>query len=84
MWKNKHKVKTQKYKININLLIKSASHKINHHSNLLLSVILLLINEQYRKKIKGKKRKRQTKKTRKITLITPPSFTFHFERNINQ
>ena len=59
-------------------------------------MILLFINEQYRKTKKGKKKnktkhknKRRKNKKRKankleMKLITPSLFPFHLERNINQ
>ena len=48
-WYKKHKVETQKYTININLYRKITSTKIKH------SMILLFINDQYRKTKKGTK-----------------------------
>ena len=60
IYKNKHKVETQKYVININLQRKSTSNKMKHHSNLLVSVILLFSNEHYKKR-----KQKQTKIDRK-------------------
>ena len=51
MCKTKDKVETQEYAININLFREITSTKMKH-SNLLLSMILLFINENYRKEQK--------------------------------
>ena len=54
-------METQKYTININLYREIISTKMKHY-NFLVSVILLFINEHYRKKqIKGKSKKQITK-----------------------
>ena len=53
IYENKCKVETQKYTNNINLAIEKNHFNLNH-SSLLASVILLFINEQYRKTNKGK------------------------------
>ena len=58
--KTKHKVETQKYTININLYREITSTKMKH-SNLLVSVILVFINEHYRKTNKGNKEKNKNK-----------------------
>ena len=52
-------METQKYTININLYTEITSTKMKH-SNLLVSVILLFINEHYKKIDKGKKEKPKT------------------------
>ena len=78
-------METQKYTININLYREITSTKTKH-SNLFVSMILLFINEHYRKKIKGKKnnKTKQNKKRREMKLIAPVPVPFHFEMNINQ
>lgn len=60
MCKTKDKVETQEYAININLFREITSTKMKH-SNLLLSMILLFINENYRKTNKGTKTQKRTK-----------------------
>ena len=55
IYKNKHKVETQKYTININFSRKITSTKMKNQPSLLVSVILLFINEHLRKTNKGKK-----------------------------
>ena len=47
-------MENQKYTININFYRETTSTKMKH-SNLLVSVILLFMNEHYRKTNKGKK-----------------------------
>ena len=56
IYKTKLKVETQNPTSNINLYREIASTKIKH-SNLLISVVLLFINEHYRKTNKGEKTK---------------------------
>ena len=60
MYKTKDKVETQEYAININLFREITSTKMKH-SNLLLSMILLFINENYRKTNNGTKTQKRTK-----------------------
>ena len=57
-------METQKYTININLYTEITSTKMKH-SNLLVSVILLFINEHYKKIDKGKKEKPKTENKKK-------------------
>ena len=64
-------METQKYAININLYRETTSTKMKH-STLFVSVILLFLNEHYRKTNK-------VKKTQQSKTVP-----FHFERNINQ
>ena len=61
MYENKNKVETQIHTININLQRKITSTKMKH-SNLLVSVILIFINEHYRKTDKEKKERKQKKR----------------------
>ena len=68
--KTKHKVETQKYTININLYREITSTKMKH-SNLLVSVILVFINEHYRKTNKGNKEKKQKQKQNTHTQKSP-------------
>ena len=64
--KTKHEVETQKYTINLYREITSTK---TEHSNLLVSVFLLFINEHYRKtnKVKQEEQKQTNKKTNKKT-----------------
>ena len=90
IYKTKHKVETQKYTININLFREITSTKMKH-SNLFAAVILLFINEHYRKANKEKKQKTKLKQKAKtkqknknkpdMKLIAPAPLLFHFERN---
>ena len=79
-------METQKYTVNINLFREITSTKTKH-SNLLVSVILLFINEHYRKtnegknttkqkktKIKNKQRKKD-KASNEISCSHPPPFS---------
>ena len=69
-------METQKYIINFNLYREITSTKMKH-SNLLVLMILLFINEHYRKTNKEKKEKLKPKKKKtnknkgEIKLITP-------------
>ena len=56
-------METQKYTININFYRKITS-TIMKHFYLLVSMILLFINDTYRKKKKGKRKTKQNKKTK--------------------
>ena len=80
-------METQKYTININLYRKFTLTKMKT-SNLLVSVVLLFINEQYRKKqIKGKiktKQKKEIKINQEKGITHSRPLPFHFERSINK
>ena len=75
IYENKCKVKTQKYTNNINLAIEKNHFNLNH-SRLLASVILLFINEQYRKTNKGKKQTKANKNKGKMKTSNPGLTSF--------
>ena len=75
IYENKCKVKTQKYTNNINLAIEKSHFNLNH-SSLLASVILLFINEQYRKTNKGKKQTKTNKNKGKMKISNPALTSF--------
>ena len=75
IYENKRKVKTQKYTNNINLAIEKNHFNLNH-SSLLASVILLFINEQYRKTNKGKKQTKTNKNKGKMKISNPALTSF--------
>ena len=67
IFKTKLKVETQNYTSNINLYREITSTKIKH-SNLLVSVVLLFINQHHRQTNKGEKQKQKIERE-KITKI---------------
>ena len=79
IYENKCKVKTQKYTNNINLAIEKNHFNLNH-SSLLASVILLFINEQYRKTNKGKKQTKTNKNKGKMKISNPALTSFSLWR----